>query len=87
MRVLLQHDERSNAGQVGRSFSRRAAGGEFRTTFLFFFLARLWSQIAPFLSYSITNGVFVVGLRNENGKWELLVVFAAKTMKEWECNW
>lgn len=59
----------------------------FELHFVFFFLARLWSQIAPFLSYSITNGVFVVGLRNENGKWELLVVFAAKTMKEWECNW
>lgn len=87
MRVLLQHDERSNARQVGRSFSRRAAGGEFRTTFCLFFWPRLWSQIAPFLSYSITNGVFVVGLRNENGKWELLVVFDAKTMKEWECNW
>lgn len=59
----------------------------FELHFVFFFLARLCSQIAPFLSYSIINGVFVVGLRNENGKWELLVVFAAKTMKEWECNW
>lgn len=29
VRVLLQHDERGNAGQVVRSFSRRAAGGEF----------------------------------------------------------